>query len=195
MEYVTHKFTADSDLTIFISVNAFRDLWAQNCAFSNDDPLDKILFRVLAHMSIYWREYFCRHFLGPFFDDSVLFAKFYYPLAGLVLWEEGSGFMGDFEKDCMSMNGFDSVALWFLYFSPFHSVEALFGCEQLGLCPWSQFWTKSEWVSEWANVDPLGLHWEALDPLGEDVLLMLHVQNTARFAFSDTWESVTWRWP
>lgn len=148
-------------------MNAFRDLWAQNCAFSNDDPLDKILFRVLAHMSIYWREYFCRHFLGPFFDDSVLFAKFYYPLAGLVLWEEGSGFMGDFEKDCMSMNGFDSVALWFLYFSPFHSVEALFGCEQLGLCPWSQFWTKSEWVSElmltpWVFTERHSIHLERM---------------------------------
>lgn len=45
-------------------------------------------------------------------------AKFYYPFAGLVLekWcEEGSGFVGELRKDCMSMNGFSTVWLCGFY--------------------------------------------------------------------------------
>lgn len=64
------------------------------------------------------------------------------------------------------------LALWCLHFSEFHSLKALFGYEQLGLCPWSQSWTKRKWVTEWAGVARHSI------PVEEGLLWMLCVEHT-----------------
>lgn len=112
----------------------------------------------LAYKNIYWNEYFCRYFLGPFLRIPFLLAKLYYPFADLVLerWYEGSGCLGWItKKDGVSMNEFYTGSV-ILCFSGFHSLEVLFEYEQLGLCPWSQSWVSTSelmLMAPWDDVE------------------------------------------